>query len=120
MTTNRRQFSRITFNNQVRLTQGHNSWLAEIVDISLKGILLRCQDWNFNQAQPLQANLVLADDTQINMTLSVRHIDNDLAGFACEFIDIDSITTLRRLVELNLGNAELLERELANLLQEAS
>jgi hypothetical protein len=33
----------------------------------------------------------------------------------CHSIDIDSVTHLRRLVELNLGNADLLQRELSAL-----
>jgi len=37
-------------------------------------------------------------------------------GFACTHIDIDSAAHLRRLVELNLGNPELLARELSALI----
>lgn len=36
-------------------------------------------------------------------------------GFVCRHIDLDSISHLRRLVELNLGDEQLLERELAAL-----
>ena len=37
-------------------------------------------------------------------------------GLFCHHIDIDSITHLRRLIELNLGDETLLQRELAELL----
>ena len=40
---------------------------------------------------------------------------NDELGLRCVDIDLDSITHLRRLVELNLGETELLERELSAL-----
>jgi hypothetical protein len=33
----------------------------------------------------------------------------------CNAIDIDSVTHLRRLVELNLGNSEQLNKELSQL-----
>ncbi len=36
--------------------------------------------------------------------------------FRCEHIDIDSITHLKRLIELNLGDEALLHRELAHLI----
>ena len=42
----------------------------------------------------------------------------DHLGFVCRHIDLDSISHLRRLVELNLGDESLLERELAALGQE--
>ncbi len=41
--------------------------------------------------------------------------ENGELGLRCEDIDVDSITCLRRLVELNLGEPELLERELSAL-----
>jgi len=41
--------------------------------------------------------------------------DNNTVGIRCESIDLDSISHLRRLVELNLGDPELLNRELSAL-----
>jgi hypothetical protein len=49
------------------------------------------------------------------MELTATHIVDNKVGFKCEHIDIDSITQLRRLVELNLGNSSLLERDLLSL-----
>ena len=37
-------------------------------------------------------------------------------GIECQHIDLDSMINLRRLVELNLGDERLLERELAEVL----
>ena len=39
-------------------------------------------------------------------------------GLICRNLDIDSATHLRRLVELNLGDPKLLERELSALVTE--
>jgi hypothetical protein len=49
------------------------------------------------------------------MKVRCRHAERGQIGFECEHIDIDSISNLRRLVELNLGDAELLERQLGAL-----
>ena len=46
---------------------------------------------------------------------TARGQDGELIGFVCRHIDVDSISHLRRLVELNLGDEALLERELAAL-----
>lgn len=51
------------------------------------------------------------------MTVSLAHEKGRQLGFYCEEIDLDSITHLRRLIELNLGSSELLERELSALVQ---
>ena len=51
------------------------------------------------------------------MLASVAHIDDKTIGFTCENIDLESISHLKRLVELNLGDKALLHRELASLIQ---
>lgn len=116
MTANRRHFSRTIFNQPIELHQDEHYWHAEIVDISLKGILLRNpHHWDFAVELPVHGHIALSEDTCIDMTMTLRHINGHLAGFIFDFIDIDSITALRRLMELNLGDSTLLERELANL-----
>jgi hypothetical protein len=49
------------------------------------------------------------------MTVRWRHSERAQVGFECEYIDLDSISNLRRLVELNLGDSVLLERQLGSL-----
>jgi hypothetical protein len=52
----------------------------------------------------------------IVMAVVLRHVEDQHLGFQVQYIDMDSATHLRRLVELNLGDSTLLERELGNLL----
>jgi hypothetical protein len=49
---------------------------------------------------------------------SNSHTRGQNAGLLCLDIDIDSVTHLRRLVELNLGDSDLLERELSALISD--
>lgn len=51
------------------------------------------------------------------MLVTLAHQKDGLLGLQCREIDLDSITHLRRLIELNLGSSELLERELGALVQ---
>ena len=51
----------------------------------------------------------------INMSVRFNHINNGHYGFQCDHIDMDSLSHLKRLVELNLGEPELLDRELSAL-----
>lgn len=112
----RRQFSRVLFDAWVELRQGEKSWQTTVIDLSLKGLLVSEPiGWVINQAQPLVAAIRLDPNASIQMTVLWRHSKNGQIGFECEHIDLDSISNLRRLVELNLGDAVLLERQLGSL-----
>lgn len=113
----RRRFQRIPFMAEAELCQGAQRWTVPLHDLSLKGLLVgRPEGWSTPGA-PLQACLRLADDVEVCMTVSLAHEKDGQLGFYCEEIDLDSITHLRRLIELNLGSSELLERELSALVQ---
>ncbi len=74
-------------------------------------------EWRGACGDQCRLKLALADDAAILMQGTVAHVDGRKMGLRCDSIDIDSITHLRRLVELNAGDPDLLERELAALLQ---
>ena len=96
--------------------QGERCWSVELHDLSLKGLLVcRPADWSADAEQPFVARVRLADDAEVRMEVSMAHEEGELIGFVCQHIDLDSIAHLRRLVELNLGDEALLERELAAL-----
>jgi hypothetical protein len=112
----KRNFHRIFYNANASLFSETCSLTCDVIDISLNGCLLRFkQPWNNDLEHLYKLNLVLSGESSINMDLSVSHVIDDAVGFKCEHIDIDSITQLRRLVELNLGDSELLERDLLSL-----
>ena len=120
MSLNRRQFSRVHFQTEARVYLKDMEFAAEVLDISLKGALIRSQ-------KPVQvesgAHAVLQirlDElgTLIRMEGAIARNEGEVFGIACKEIDIDSITHLRRLVELNLGDEALLEREFSHLLAE--
>jgi len=116
-TENRRDFSRIAFDAPCELYQGENNWRTRVLDISLKGLLIELPD-NFSADlnAPFEASILLTDHgTAIVMALELKHREDDQLGFRCQYIDLESATHLRRLVELNLGDDTLLQRELARL-----
>ena len=120
MTDNeRRQFSRITFDAETLLSQGAQHWTVSLIDLSLKGALIETPDnWEADTSLPFAMSIKLDNGESITMSLRWRHSEHGQIGLECQHIDIDSITHLRRLVELNLGDGQLLERELAALGQQ--
>ncbi|WP_271410659.1 PilZ domain-containing protein [Pseudomonas sp. Q1-7] len=115
----RRRFHRINFDAATIITQGDKSWMVELHDISLKGLLvIRPEDWAGDPAKPFDANIDLGADIQVSMEVELTRDQGDQLGFVCRHIDLDSISHLRRLVELNLGSEALLERDLTALGEE--
>jgi hypothetical protein len=56
----------------------------------------------------------------IAMAGELAHVEGRHAGVLCRSIDLESITHLRRLIEVNLGDAAATERELKALIAAAS
>lgn len=114
----RRRFSRIGFDADVQLVDARGSWHGQLIDLSLKGALVTAPaDWAGQPGEHYLLELALGSDEErtIRMEVSVSHAEKGHIGFRCEHIDLDSIGHLRRLVELNLGDPELLDRELSAL-----
>ena len=84
------------------------------MDISLKGALVEAPE-HWDNVPNRKCDLVLElDDSDVILTMGMEAIRNDggRLGLLCVSIDVDSATHLRRLLELNLGDPSLVEREL--------
>ncbi len=115
----RRKFSRVLFDAHVELAQGNHHWRANLLDISLKGLLLQQNQLNgLDPQQAILAKVILTDSTCIAMSATVAHQHGQQLGLACQSIDIDSISHLRRLIEFNLGDPQAAERELTDLISD--
>ncbi len=119
----KRRFSRIPFNAVAHInTEDGDQFLnCQVLDISLHGVLIeRPGQWQADLHQPCYIDLLLQDgQVVIEMQAVVANIDAAYIGFECREIDLDSMTHLKRLVELNLGDEALLHRELSTLLEQA-
>jgi hypothetical protein len=116
----RRRYSRIAFHSPARLVFAERVIDVVALDLSLKGALI-CLPAEISIEEGtvgmLHVHLNEVDD-KISMETRVAHAEGRHAGLLCLAIDLDSVTHLRRLVELNLGNPDLLERELSGLIAE--
>lgn len=116
----RRRFSRIAFDASTEVAQDGQRWKAELHDLSLQGLLVaRPPGWNGDPGKPFDVRIYLGFDANIYMEADLAWEREGLLGFTCRHIDLESISHLRRLVELNLGDTSLLERELTALGEQA-
>ncbi|HTN52457.1 MAG TPA: PilZ domain-containing protein [Anaeromyxobacter sp.] len=117
---NRRQFTRIQFHRPAILTIADASLSCRVLDVSLKGALLLAPTTSRPQSgQECSLEIQLdPHEAVIRMEGVVAHVEGPAVGVRCTGIDLDSIAHLRRLVELNLGDEDLLHRELAALISQ--
>jgi len=97
------------------LSNPSGKWGGRLIDISLKGVLIsRPQHWTGKSGDEMLLEIHPPGATfGIRMETVVAHAEPDKVGLRCLSIDIDSISHLRRLMELNLGDEEILNRELS-------
>lgn len=119
MTDERRHFNRVAFKTEATFYADKRKLDCEIIDLSLHGALINLlepADVEIGSRYQLDIPLTSEENGEvISMELELAHQQELKLGLMCTHIDLDSITHLRRLVELNLGDSELLEREFAAL-----
>ncbi|MCK6264883.1 PilZ domain-containing protein [Vibrio sp. ZSDE26] len=114
----KRRFSRVIYQAPATIVQGQISVDSSIQDLSLHGLLLSaeasCEDLNLNQLADVQFSLI-DSDIVIEMSVNLIHMDNNVIRASIDHIDIESISHLKRLIELNVGDDSLLHRDIEHL-----
>lgn len=117
MDRDRRQFSRVAFQCEASLFLPDGEHGIEVLDLSLRGALIHP---NANMYVTVGTNCTLkirldSVGTAIRMEATVVHHLANYYGLACREMDLDSVTHLRRLVALNMGDEAMAEREFSLL-----
>lgn len=114
MDEEKRHFTRVDFDARVIIKRDNLSIDGKLVDISLNGALSQSPD---------HCKLKVGDDCEVTIDMgcehepiqydaTVKHIHDKLIGVCCDQITPESASTLRRIIELNLGDSDLINREL--------
>ncbi len=113
----RRKFSRISFEAPASITQGNTQVQGVVNDLSLHGLLVTTTTANqLSLNEAISVNIPL-DNNEVTLSLQgeiVANANNELHIRILK-IDVDSISHLRRLVELNIADEALLNRDLESL-----
>ena len=118
----RRRFARFNMDRTAHIKAEDKAFACRLVDISLRGALLSyCHDWQPEPGTRIGIHVDLDEEGQhaIDMSGEVSHIGPSRLGIHITELDLDSSTNLRRLVEINLGDEKLLERELEAMIADA-
>lgn len=122
MTKEQRRFQRIAFDARVALEFGDQHFLGVLRDISLKGALIMLNEAasqiSTGQVGQLRIRLDQGDvEMQMEVSVAYMHPQRQACGVNILSMDVDTASHLRRLVEVNLGDADALQRELSNLIE---
>ncbi|GAA6172342.1 PilZ domain-containing protein [Colwellia sp. KU-HH00111] len=114
---NRRHFTRILFSINAELNLEGKIYPVSIHDISLNGALVTAisAEQSFKDKRGTLTFFLTDNVSQVTMDIIVVHQKGDETGLKCDAIDIDSVSHLRRLIELNLGDSEQFDKELSQL-----
>lgn len=116
----KRHFTRIPFqaNAVIFSPEQKLSLPCALLDISLKGLKIsRPQQWQIAEHDHVIVDLQLdPGDIVIKIQAEVIHVGESFIGMMNRYIDVDSATHLHRLIELNLGDSNMLKREYSELI----
>ncbi|MCK0527283.1 MULTISPECIES: PilZ domain-containing protein [unclassified Anaerobiospirillum] len=114
----RRKYSRVALDLEGILQSEvqKKNYMVLVHDVSLKGAFVELRNFeddpHFFKGQKYRLVIELQATTKITMLMICRHVIGKKLGLECERIDSDSISNLRRLVEMNVGRSDILGREL--------
>lgn len=110
---NNRQFNRITIAIAVTLQHQDQQWQTQLLDLSLHGALLDCPASCSIHTDDNVTLILLLDPQYPPMEIQgrVAHYDGHQVGIEFQVLSIEAITQIRQLVQLNLGDEALLQRD---------
>ncbi|NVD05786.1 PilZ domain-containing protein [Vibrio sp. JPW-9-11-11] len=113
----RRRFSRIVYQAKAALTQDSLTVDGLVWDLSLHGMLLISEQSDLlAQDKQVEVAFTLPDsDVTIQLVGNIVGLNNNVIRLSIDHIDIESIGHLKRLVELNVGDDDLLHRDIEHL-----
>ncbi len=112
---NNRHFRRIPFEAEVTLRSGPDAWSGELLDVAMKGAMVGTK-------APLPASLgaeyslcISLNGTPISLEFQAElvHCEENRYGFKFISENLETLTHLRKLIELNTGDAEATRSELS-------
>ncbi|WP_168203342.1 PilZ domain-containing protein [Oceanispirochaeta crateris] len=115
--SNNRKFLRADFQTQGYIHLSDNRQIPfELVNISLKGILITVNDKTLQKGEAYDLRIkLMSSDIEISTISVLVHEEGEHKGFYFREIDLDSMIHLRRLLELNIPNGGEIEKELSFL-----
>lgn len=109
----KRQFRRIPFEADVRISRWLKKEAYTLIDISLKGMLVQCAEPSgLSIGDRVKAQINPSDTLSLAFKAELVHQEDDRLGFKFTDVELETIAHFRRLFELNTGESEKTLEEL--------
>lgn len=115
----RRNYHRVGFHANALLSYNDTNTVAEILDISLAGALLKLESPPKDMDDVI-LEVKLSDEANFEMRGSLVPYDGDYVALHRDLSQLENDYHLRRLLELNLGDPTLMERDVKTLIENIS
>lgn len=109
----KRDYLRVPFHCVSQINVVDQSYPSELLDISLRGVLLEVNpppEIGLGSLCGIDISFASCN-THLQLDAKLVHREGNHYGFLIESLDLDSLTHLRRLLELNYGDSEKIDRE---------
>ena len=110
-----RHFRRIPFEAEVTLESDQRSWSGELLDVAMKGAMVGTEK-PLPLALGAKCNLCITlPGTPISLVFQSELVHSEETHYGFKFIseNLETLTHLRKLIELNTGDAEATRSELS-------
>jgi hypothetical protein len=120
--TEQRNYQRINFYTETDISIGNKEYRCDLVDLALQGALFRSeQELPIVLGDQVSLSIYLPDSAvQMKFVGELIHRQRNFYGFIFVSEEAESLGHLRRLLELNFGDAERAEEEFLTWLKRNS
>ena len=113
--TERRKFQRVPFATEAEINCNNNKYSGKLLDISLQGALIHGKGNIPLEKGNICALSIHLLDSEITLQFDVDIVHREENKFGFRFIgeDTETMIHLRRLLELNIGSSETIDKEIS-------
>ena len=113
--TERRNFQRVPFATEAEINCNEKKFNGDLLDISLQGALIHGHGTIPLEKGNICELLIHLVDSEITMQFDVDlvHREENKLGFKFIGKDTETMIHLRRLLELNIGSSEAIDKEIS-------
>ena len=112
MVNGKRKRTRIAAHFEVTVSLGETPYLVETLNLSLTGLLCVTNP-HFRLNVPCRIHIKLADDVIISLEGKILRIGDRETAISFSSMDEESFFHLKRIIELNATDADVIEKETA-------
>lgn len=108
----RRHFSRLNLSFGAEVDFQGQTYSGEIIDLALKGVLLELEHFPAQKNDLCTIRIPLSELVVMTFEGRLIHQEDNRFGFKFEYMDLDSLTHLRKCLEFNADDPDKIAEEL--------